>query len=103
MEDDRRSKENEAMRAAMARLVSEREFQNRRWSVENEARKDPNEWVALVTMYAGKLAQESPAYKQGAFDMKKFLQRSVELSALCMTLVEKLSSVLDEDEGPTIN
>ena len=101
MEDDRRSKENGVMRAAMSRLVSEREFQKRRWSVENEARKDPNEWVALISMYAGKLAQESPAYKQGAFDMQRFLQRAVELSALSMTLVEKLSDMDEED--PTIN
>jgi hypothetical protein len=101
--EDRRSKENEAMRAVVARLVSEREFQNRRWGAENEARTDPNEWVTLLSMYLGKVARESPAYKQGAFNLKKFLQCVIELSAMGALTVEKLSSLLDEDQDPTIN
>lgn len=101
--DERRSKENEAMRTTFARLASEREFQNRRWGAENEARKDPNEWLALLSMHLGKIARESPAYKQRAFNMKKFLQCVVELSALGALTVEKLTPLLDDDQDPTIN
>ena len=87
--EDKRHEGRTIMRQAVDQVVSEREYQRNRWDDVNAAR-TPDEWVVILSIYLGKLARESPAYKGKAYDSQRFQQVLREIGALSICSLEMM-------------
>jgi hypothetical protein len=87
MTDERRG--NQKRREAIDSILAERIYQVHRWEMEDQ-KKSPEDWLAVLTVYMGKTAQELPLYQGPNADLGKIKKRFVQLAAVCMAAIESL-------------
>lgn len=85
--ENRRTPVNNTMREALDTVVAEREYQRRRWS-ENDSTRTPEEWVSVLSIYLGKISQETPTYKGAAYNRIRLRERMIQLSAITLSALE---------------
>lgn len=82
------------MRRIISQVSQEREYQRRRWTDEADRRRTPAEWIAVLSIFLGKAAMETPLY-QAKLSTTSFKKRIVQIAAICMAILEAI------DEGGT--
>ena len=87
--DEQGLPENRYVRTVMETIVSEMDFQRQRWGNENVER-SPEEWVALFSIYIGKLASETSIYRRDAVNVGAYKRRLKQLAALASTALVEL-------------
>lgn len=92
--EERRGSENEAQRVALKAIIEEREYQNKRWGPDHDKKHTPEEWHVILSVWLGKLANETPMFQGEAYyDKAKFLKRLAQMGAIAAAAYEALVSV----------
>ena len=78
-------------------VTREREHQRRRWTDEADKRRTLAEWVAVLSIFLGKAAMETPLY-QAKLSTTSFKKRIVQIAAICMAILEAIDEG-EADEG----
>ena len=73
---------------AIKDILGEREYQRRRWSIEDDAAKTPEYWLGVLTIWLGKAGQETPVYQGANYSRERFRKRVTQLGAICATILE---------------
>jgi hypothetical protein len=90
---DERSPEAEAQRAALDAIIQEREYQKTRWKPDHDKSHTPEEWHVILSVWLGKLANETPMFQGEAYyDKKKFLKRLAQMGAIAAAAYEAISA-----------
>lgn len=74
---------------ALREVLFERKYQLRRWSTEHDKGHIPSEWIAILSVYIGKAAMETPLYGRTAAGFRK---RVVQIAAICLAILESMES-----------
>lgn len=82
------------LRRIVSLIAREREHQRRRWTDEADKRRTPADWIAVLSIFIGKAAMETPLY-QAKLSTTSFKKRIVQIAAICMAILEAI------DEGGT--
>lgn len=92
-QEERRDPKAEAQRAALDAILKEREYQRRRWSSEHDEEHTPGEWHAILSVWMGKLANETPLIQgEDYYDKAKFLKRLAQVGAIAAAAYEAISA-----------
>lgn len=92
-QDERRRPESEAWRLALGAIIDEREYQKKRWGPEHDRGHTPEEWHVILSVWMGKLANETPMFQGESFYEKaKFLKRLAQVGAIAAAAYEALVS-----------
>lgn len=86
---ERRQVDGEATRRAIDRIIEEHLHQRNRWTVTDDKQRHPGEWVTILSVYMGKLATETRAWKGGE-RLDQFKKRLTQLGAICASALEAL-------------
>jgi hypothetical protein len=86
-QDEKRTAALSLQRAVIDALIEERNYQRERWR--DVCQHEEEDWLTILAVWMGKLAQESPLY-QGAYDRSKFLKRLIQLAAISVAAYEGL-------------
>ena len=87
-EEDRRLRAK--LRKAIDEIVSERDYQIRRWGDEHDTQHSLNDWFIILSVYLGKTAQCLPPYTcdDGPDSVAQFRKRVKQLAAICAAAME---------------
>jgi len=98
MSDDveRRDPDRESRRRALDEVIEELEYQDQRWGMTHDRQHTPEEWHVILSVWLGKLAQETPMFQGGnKYDKAKFQKRLRQIGAIAIAAHAALS---DEPE-----
>lgn len=85
--------QTEAQRKALDAVFKEREYQKERWRPEHDAKHTPEEWHIILSVWMGKLANETPLFQgDDTFKKAKFLNRLAQIGAIAIAAYEALSA-----------
>lgn len=76
------------LRSAIDAIVEERDYQRKRWGVDGDKTRSPDEWTTILAIYTGKVAMESKSYQDGNFSRARFLKRVKQLAAIAAAILE---------------
>jgi len=93
--DDRRHEGSR--RLVIDAILQERDYQLHRWTVEDDRRKTPEEWVSILSIYLGKIAMETPQYQNDNYSEERFKKRVQQLTAIGAAILEATSP--EETDG----
>jgi hypothetical protein len=89
---ERRDKKLSARRKVLDEIFEEMEYQDKRWGQDHDKKHTPEEWHVILTIYLGKLAQETPMFQGGAnYDRAKFQKRLRQIGAIAAAAHAALS------------
>jgi len=87
MSDEKRF--NQKRREAIDSILAERAYQVQRWEMSDQ-QKSPEDWLAVLTVYMGKTAQELPLYQGPNASLDKIRKRFTQIAAVCIAAIEAL-------------
>jgi len=90
MSDERRE-DLSLQRQALDEVLKERDWQREQWSTQHDREHGPADWLNILSVYTGKLAYETPLYKQAGYDREKFKKRLAQIAAISIAAWEALS------------
>ena len=85
---------------AIKSILGERDYQRRRWSIEEDKSKPPEYWLGVLSIYLGKAGQETPVYQGQNYSTERFRKRVTQIGAICATILEA-TDPNGSDEGGT--
>lgn len=74
-QEERRDPQLEARRRAIDEIIEELEYQDKRWGQEHDKKHTPEEWCIILTVWMGKLANETPMFQGEAWHDKESLKK----------------------------
>lgn len=87
------SPETRTSRAALDAIIEEREYQKTRWTPDHDMQHTPEEWHIIMSVWLGKLANETPMFQgESYYDKKKFLKRLAQIGAIAAAAYESISA-----------
>jgi hypothetical protein len=93
---ERRDPKADAQRAALDAIIQERSYQKTRWKPEHDKDHTPEDWHIILSVWMGKLANETPLFQGESFyDKKKYLKRLAQVGAIAAAAYEALSALPD--------
>ena len=94
MNEEKRDPKLEARRKALDEIVKELDYQSQKWGAEHDKKHTPEEWHVILTVWMGKLAQETPMFQGEAYyDKAKFMKRLRQIGAISAAAIAALSGV----------
>jgi len=91
-QEERREPVLEAQRLALNAIIEEREYQKNRWGPDHDKKHTPEEWHVILSVWLGKLANETPMFQGEAYyDKAKFLKRLAQMGAIAAAAYEAIS------------
>jgi hypothetical protein len=85
-------KENKRIRAelrkAIDEVLEERAFQDKKWGRSHDVEHTPEDWVAILTVYLGKVAYETPLYQHGPPRKEILRKRLCQVAAIAIAAME---------------
>ena len=93
---ERRKPDSAKMREVLEEILQEREYQEKRWGVEHDAKHTFQDWLVILTVWLGKLASTVHPYafldKQPnpSQDRKDYRKRLIQVAAICLAAVEAM-------------
>jgi len=92
-DQERRDLETKAQQAALDAIIKEREYQRKRWRPEHDKKHTEEEWHTILSVWMGKLANETPMFQgEGFYDKAKFLRRLAQVGAIAAAAYEAISA-----------
>jgi hypothetical protein len=90
--EEQRDRKLQARRKALDEIIEELKYQDKRWGKDHDTKHTPEEWHIILTVYLGKLAQETPMFQGGgAYDKAKFQKRLRQIGAIAAAAHAALS------------